>query len=256
MRISQNRQAVILGNGPSLRGFDFSRELKGFDTFGMNAAYRHWNKIGWYPTYYACTDTAIAQTHKDNIHKLLRNRDAYGIQAFLLNIVLNKTLGKDSALPCVIPYPFWLIRNNFLRIPCLRAGDVTVGGLSLLWAVSLGYRYIILLGIDANFPIPILNNTDIVNTYILERERYFLKINSTPEHNANYFFDDYQQKGDMYGQVYDANNLHKCVMQDISKFIQKSNVQVINANPVSNIDCFFKCTWEEAKYTINKLYNL
>ena len=44
-------EAVVLGNGPSLRGFDFGR-LSRFDVFGMNAAYRYWYEIGWFPQYY------------------------------------------------------------------------------------------------------------------------------------------------------------------------------------------------------------
>ena len=47
---------VVLGNGPSLEGFDFAR-LRPFDVIGMNAAYRYWDEIGWYPTYYICLDT-------------------------------------------------------------------------------------------------------------------------------------------------------------------------------------------------------
>jgi len=38
------RPAVIVGNGPSLRGYDMKR-LQAYDSFGMNAAYRHWDDI-------------------------------------------------------------------------------------------------------------------------------------------------------------------------------------------------------------------
>ncbi len=40
---------IVMGNGPSLKGFDFTR-LNGVTTLGMNAAYRYWDQIGWYPT--------------------------------------------------------------------------------------------------------------------------------------------------------------------------------------------------------------
>jgi hypothetical protein len=46
--LPRGRVLVVLGNGPSLAGFDFSR-FRGFDAIGMNAAYRYWDEIGWYP---------------------------------------------------------------------------------------------------------------------------------------------------------------------------------------------------------------
>jgi hypothetical protein len=240
------RLAVILGNGPSLRGFDFARELEGFDTFGMNAAYRHWDKIGWYPTHYACVDTFVAMTHKDEIRRLLRNRNTYGIRAFFLSANLIKVLDKDGALPCVISYPFWLIRNKFLRIPSLRAGYLNVGSLSLLWAAALGYRHIVLLGMDANFPVPILPEGHATAGGGSKVHR--IKLCASPERNPNYFFDDYQQKGDVYGQSPDANEWHKGGWQHIPEVMRGMDVHVVNANPASKVDGFQKCAWAEAKY--------
>jgi hypothetical protein len=241
--------AVILGNGPSLRGFNFVHELEGFDTFGMNAAYRYWDIIGWYPTYYACTDPFVAQAHKGAIRRLMRNRNTYGIQAFFLCMALVRVLGKDGALPCVNVYPFWLIRNNFLRIPSLRAGYFNVGSISLLWAAALGYRRIILLGIDADFPVPILREGHVVNTF--GENRSSVKIDATPKHNPNYFIDDYQQKGDIYGQSFNADDMHKRGWHNMPEVMRDMGIHVVNANPASKIDGFQKCTWEDAKYTFN-----
>lgn len=42
---------VIIGNGPSIAGFDWSR-LDGIDTFCMNSFYRVCESDGYYPTYY------------------------------------------------------------------------------------------------------------------------------------------------------------------------------------------------------------
>ena len=64
-------RAVILGNGPSLQGFDFSR-LKPFDVFGMNAAYRYWDLINWYPRFYSCLDAVVGMSHADEIARLVR----------------------------------------------------------------------------------------------------------------------------------------------------------------------------------------
>jgi hypothetical protein len=243
------RPAVILGNGPSLRGFDFIRELEGYDTFGMNAAYKYWDRIGWYPTYYACIDSFVARSHKDGIRRLLRNRNAYGIQAFLLCTMLSRTLRNEGAPPCVNALHFWIIRNKFLRITRLCAGHYNVGALSLLWAATLGYRHIILLGIDAYYPVPILPESHIIITHKIGTTT--AKIHETPKYNPNYFFDDYQQTGDTYSQTFDANDRHRYTWEYIPKIMHDMHVQVVNANPKSKIDGFPKCTWEEAKYTYN-----
>ena len=63
----------VLGNGPSLRGFDF-KKLKDYHTIGLNAAYRYWEKINWYPTYYCCLDPELINTHHKNIYDMIVNK--------------------------------------------------------------------------------------------------------------------------------------------------------------------------------------
>ena len=47
------RPVVIIGNGPSIRGFDFSR-LDGIDTIAMNGFYKVSQSTGWLPKIYCC----------------------------------------------------------------------------------------------------------------------------------------------------------------------------------------------------------
>ena len=55
--MGDNKTILVLGNGPSLKKFPFtSYEIP---TIGMNVAYRYWEKINWYPTYYACLDDKV-----------------------------------------------------------------------------------------------------------------------------------------------------------------------------------------------------
>jgi hypothetical protein len=64
------KNLVIIGNGPSLKGFDF-QNFDGLKTLGMNAAYRYWQRINWYPTYYCCLDDRLLETHHRQIYELL-----------------------------------------------------------------------------------------------------------------------------------------------------------------------------------------
>ena len=69
--MTENSTSIyIIGNGPSLRGFDF-HTLNECDSIGMNAAFRHWHRIDWYPTYYICMDTVMIETHKKEIRRLI-----------------------------------------------------------------------------------------------------------------------------------------------------------------------------------------
>ncbi|GAI03594.1 unnamed protein product, partial [marine sediment metagenome] len=56
---------VIMGNGPSLKDVDFDM-LNGFDTFGLNAAYRAYERMDWWPKYHGCFDYIVTESHKEN----------------------------------------------------------------------------------------------------------------------------------------------------------------------------------------------
>lgn len=72
LKALRNRHAgetcVILGNGPSLRGFDL-RTLSGVPTFCLNRGYLLWAEQGLRPTYYvAVNDLVIEQFHSEIAH--------------------------------------------------------------------------------------------------------------------------------------------------------------------------------------------
>src|SRR3546814_2191016 len=66
---TRGRKMFIAGNGPSLKELDFSW-LQGVDWLGMNAAYRHWDRIGIYPSLYCCLDKVVVKSHAEQILRL------------------------------------------------------------------------------------------------------------------------------------------------------------------------------------------
>ena len=56
--MNTDRPLIVMGNGPSLGDVDFE-SLNGFDTFGLNAAYRAYERMNWYPTYFGCFDYIV-----------------------------------------------------------------------------------------------------------------------------------------------------------------------------------------------------
>jgi FkbM family methyltransferase len=243
-----DRVAVVCGNGPSLRGFDFKTELTGYDVFGMNAAYRHWDKIGWYPTYYSCLDTVVGMSHKAEIARLIRHKDEYGIRCFLLRANLARELGRQGITSGVINYDAWLLRKRLLRFPGIM--NLTTGSHTLLWAAFLGYREIVLLGIDGNYVVEILPEAVLTRDVVLE-------LKDTPMHNPNYFFDGYQQRGDKYNIPNPKKNageiIHQTSWQTISNVLYHMDVIVVNANLQSHIDAFPKCAFDQAERTLQDL---
>ena len=130
---------VILGNGPSMKGFDLS-QLDGIATFCLNRGYLLWEGSGRRPTFFvAVNDLVIEQFHQ-------------GI----------------AALPCPLFLP-WLHRKRFRDVPnavffevrwdhrfipdatsgIAPGATVTLAALQL--AYHMGFATAVLLGIDHRF---------------------------------------------------------------------------------------------------------
>ena len=84
--INSQNKVIVLGNGPSLKGFEFS-SLSNVDSVGMNAAYRFWERINWYPDHYVCLDDQLIETHADAIYTLIKEKKVK--TAFLIAKILD-----------------------------------------------------------------------------------------------------------------------------------------------------------------------
>lgn len=196
--IAPESRLAILGNGPSLRGFDFSR-LDGVDTLGMNAAFRYWDRIGWRPTHYACLDDALIDTHKADIRRLIEEGR---IRSFFLSgriLEFQPDLAARANVRFLDSYvPYWhetrgaAFGVELTESPAFRTAWpnlLTTGAYSLRYAAELGYKELILLGIDLEYQ---------ALPEAAEAGGLRLVVTETPKENPNYFFDDYQQEGDEF----------------------------------------------------------
>jgi len=244
---STKKVAAVIGNGPSLRGFDFVKHLQGYATFGMNVAYRYWETINWYPEYYSCLDTVVGLSHKDAILSLIQNRESNGIKGFLLRDNLVKTLGEWGQLPVVHNLDSLIAQ----RYPWLPEHYITTGSHTCGWAVHLGYRDILLLGIDSCY-INYIKESRLVDPTPPTDDNItaVLEITENPSQNPNYFFDGYQLKGDLYhvpnSQPDPARATHLVAWQNIHQALVDNDVLVVNANPASQVDVFPKAQFSDA----------
>jgi hypothetical protein len=223
----RNSRAFILGNGPSLKGFDLHR-LKDFDVFGMNAAYRFWDKINWYPQYYSCLDIVVGLSHAKEIKRLIEKADQYGIRMFLLRQNLIEELGPLRNQERVINFDQLKLGSELLSAPTITTGSHTTA-----WAAYLGYQEGFLLGIDCDY-VEIIEGAK-------QGKGTELILESVPESNPNYFFDDYQQKGDKYNIPNPDRDIHQESWREIAERLQTTNFKVHNANMLSKVDAFDFC---------------
>lgn len=220
----------VLGNGPSLRGVPLP-EFSGVDTIGMNAAYRLWERIGWYPTHYCCLDDELLATHHEAIRSLLR--DDLVQSAFVTARILDfhPDLAEDSR--CVFLDSFiehWHERRGrqrglpFLREPAFQSSapsKLTTGSHAVRYAIHLGYTKLYLIGIDCNY-VELIEGAR-------HRDGIALEIEHTPERNPNYFFDDYQRSGDRYNEPNPAahgGNLHLQAMEALRDDVVAQGLKV------------------------------
>lgn len=220
--------AFVLGNGPSLGAIDLAA-LSSYRTIGMNAAYRHWHRIGWRPTDYACLDLVVGISHIDGVRALIREGHGQGVDGvrpigrFLLRQNLIDALGMDADDERVVNF-------DTLRLsqPLLQINPITTGSHALLWASLEGADPVVLLGIDGNY-VEIVDGAKRRGGIVLEI--------TEQKANPNYFFEDYQQPGDRYNEPNPLPNLHLDAWRHAADRIS-GQTRVINGNPNSEVRNF------------------
>ncbi len=215
-----SRTAFILGNGPSLAMVDL-HSLSDYATIGLNAAYRHWRSIGWRPRYYACLDLVVGISHKEEIAKLI---DEGEIQRFLLRDNLIEALGPTGKNPRVVNYDDVSNKSPFLNIK-----PITTGSHSALWAASMGYDQIVLLGVDAQYKEIVEGAT--------RRDGIELEIVREGA-NPNYYFDGYQTTGDRFNLPNPRPELHLTAWRRAARMLRIADFDVFNGNEASGVECF------------------
>ncbi len=194
------KKLIILGNGPSLKEIDL-KDIGIQPSLGMNAAYRYWESIDWYPTIYACLDDVVVVTHQEKIKQLIltekcrifflhsnilksfpelsKQKNVYFLSSFLQGTA-HTSIVEKYALP----------KFDFFYFRSVAPGKITTGSYSIRFGAFLGFEEFYLCGIDLKY-VEVLPEAQ-------KKSDLMLEIQSTPIKNPNYFFDFYQQKGDKY----------------------------------------------------------
>jgi len=226
----KDKTLILMGNGPSLADVDF-KMLDGHDTFGLNSAYRAYERMNWWPTYHGCFDYIVTDNHEESFKKLidsgkikrhfyirnLSNRENFTFIRLSTYGRTDKCNNKQEDF------------KNFHDNGNSGANASSVG-------ICLGYKRIILLGVDCNY-------VEFVDG--CEKEGASLKMVKTPEKNPNYWFDDYQQEGDKYN-VPRGQDFHKPTWNKFAYRAAHEGVEVINCSPITTLRCFKRMPIEQA----------
>ena len=246
---------ILLGNGPSLAEVDL-KSLEIFDTFGLNAAYRIYSKLNFWPKYFGCFDALVCDHHSDEFKKLIK--DSKIERFFFINF--NDSGDEIFVEPEILNSPKFQ-RINFsyrtqrekLRTDIFASSfdqfiDMRTSGANTIQsAILMGYRKFIMLGVDQNY-IEVVDGAKKDNNY------HKLIMEKTPDSNPNYWFSDYQQAGDKFNrpnlqksQIPAWNNL-SCTLETLG-----IKCEIYNASPITQLNAFPKKSLQES---INHLMNI
>lgn len=227
----QRSKIIVLGNGPSLRDIEIGN-IVSVPTLGMNAAYRYWDKINWYPDIYCCLDDQVVDSHADEIFRLYSERKCklFFLHPNILNrhkelsqarnvYFLSQFLGGKTHDAIRSTYGLRHIESFYFTSK--RPSKLTTGSYAVRFCLFLGYTDILLLGIDCQY-VEIIPEAELV-------DGIKLKIKTSPDRNANYFFDDYQRAGDVYNipnPTVHSGNLHLQSFEAIKEDIERWKLNV------------------------------
>ncbi len=230
-------------NGKSLKDFDFNI-LKGKKWIGMNLAYRYWVKVDIFPTHYICLDEVVLRSNLEDIKKLVINKKC---ETFLFPEVIKKLWSDIDKYENIQYFEIFKKLNNN---PFRYLVDWCTGSSGVLWAfclmnLNLNEVKIHLLGADCNYVefIPECKKTVSGNLIITE----------TPKVNPNYFFDDYQRKGDIYN-IPNTDRVHKKSWEDIRNIfimytiLTKTDIKLMNYSNSGKLDHLFERVGEEGDF--------
>ena len=224
------KEIYVLGNGASLKDFDFNL-LKDKEWIGCCLAYRYWKETNIYPTHYVNVDNVVLKNNLEDIKNLIINKKC---KTFLLSASIIKEW-KDILNYKNVYYieQFKSQQGN----PFRNLIDYCSGSSATTYAYLLDAELIHLLGMDCNY-------VEFIPECIKLNDGT-LKIIKQPLNNPNYFFNGYQEVGDIYN-VPNTDRIHKQSWEDVRNLIilfnilRQKDIMVYNYNDNETLDHLFQ----------------
>ncbi len=224
------KEIFIVGNGKSLENFDFSF-FKEKEWIGCCLGYRYWKEINIYPTHYVNVDNVVLKHNLEDIKDLIINKRC---KTFLLSASIVQEW-ED-----ILKYKNVYFIEQFKRQkgnPFRNLIDWCSGTSATTYGYLLDADVLHLLGMDCKY-VEFLPECIKLNDGTL-------KIIKQPVNNPNYFFNGYQQVGDIYN-LPNTERIHKTSWEDVRNLIilfnilRQKDVMLYNYNDNDTLDNFFQ----------------
>lgn len=240
---NNSKTLFIMGNGPSLgeimNNKDRLQILKNNHTFGLNAAYRAYDKYDFYPTYFGCFDYVVNKSHKEAFEELVLSNNPIKQFFFIGSGVGQEKLYKQDVYN---HDKFKQFRFNHVTIKDYNGISTSFeeyynpgssGANAVQIGILLGYKKIVLLGCDCNY----VEKIDGVEHYDKDKKNRIV-LTKNIDNNPNYWFNEYQQKGDKFN-IPNSDQLQMGSWNNIYKYCP-SDIEIINCSMNSKIPFFVK----------------
>lgn len=247
MTVDTSKTLFIMGNGPSLGEIMNDPKklqvLRDNHTFGLNAAYRAYEKYNFHPTYFGCFDYVVNESHQEAFENLVLEDNAIQKFFFIGNGEKKQEMYKNE----VYNHPKFK-QFNFIHVHVNDYKQISTsfdeyynpgssGANAVQIGIMLGYKNIVLLGCDCDY----VEEVDGVKQYDKKKTNRIMMTKDL-EHNPNYWFNEYQQKGDKFNlpntdkfQMGSWENIHKYCLEDVT---------IYNGSSVSKIPFFTKIDFD------------
>jgi hypothetical protein len=220
------KSCLVLGNGRSLKDFDFNN-ITG-DWIGCCLAFRYWDKINKYPDYYVNVDEVVCQ-NPEVIDFIKKDKcKMYLLSKSIINVWSDFPKDKIIFIEHLMCDPRSIFK--YIRNWCS-------GSASVVLALDL-YEDIHIAGFDCDY-VEFLPECE-------KLEDGTLRIKETPKNNPNYFFNDYQRKGDKYN-VPNGKKVHLQSWKELSEINRHLSVmfpeckrKITNYNDKKSISEYFE----------------
>lgn len=160
--IHTGERCFIIGNGPSLKNTDLSYLEKEY-SFGMNRIYLMFPELGFSTTYYLSINSlVIEQCAKDILALQIPRFLSWRSRGFIKD-----TLNEDNELPSNPPLSFLHTTYTGQKFAKDAAGRLwegaTVTYVAMQLAFFMGFKQVVLIGVDHSFSTKGKPNTTIVS---------------------------------------------------------------------------------------------
>ena len=250
----------IMGNGPSLGEIMNNKEylniLRNNHTFGLNSAYRAYEKYNFYPTYFGCFDCVVNESHKESFENLVQENNPIKEFYFIGNSKKRQKIFKNEVFNNKKFIKFHMkfapkgisICDNIPNTVDTFDDIGSSGANSAFIGIIKGYKNIILLGCDCNY----VEKVDGVIHYD-QKAYHRLELSKDLDVNPNYWFNNYQQKGDRFN-LPGNDDIQMKSWEKLYEMSKLSNCKILNLSTISKIPFFPKINFKHYHTNYNNIF--